>query len=170
MSIFGGTKDAKDPKDAKAEQPKAAPPGGLSIIAVGMTVRGDIDSNGVVKVEGTVDGHVSASNQVLVARGGVVQGDLEAREAIIGGRVQGGIHATERVEIQAGASVEGDIITRRIAVAEGGRIDGTIRMGEGHEARGAPGGEARPSQPIARPSVPVARVAVPPRPTGGTGY
>ncbi len=165
MAIFGSAK-GKTVEPAKA----VPPPGGLSIIAVGMTVRGDIDSNGVVKVEGAVDGHVSASNQVLVARGGVVQGDVAAREAIVGGRVQGAIHATERVEIQAGAAVEGDITTRRIAVAEGGRIDGTIRMAEGAEAK-AEGREPRPQQAFTRPSVPVARVAVPPRqPAGGSGY
>jgi len=162
MSIFGA-KDADKP---------AVEVGGLSIIAVGLTVRGDLESNGTVKVEGTVEGHVQARDQVLVAKGGVVQGDIDAREAIVGGAVHGAVRTVERVEVQAGAVVNGDIVTRRIAVAEGGSLNGQIRMEEGS-------GEARPADarngkaegaksvpaatPPVRPSVPVARVAVPPR-------
>jgi len=109
----------------KAEAEGAPAPAGLSIIAVGMAVHGDLDSNGTVKVEGTVDGNVATRAQILVAKGGVVQGDLEAREAIVGGTVTGSIRALERVEIQTGAAVDGDITTRRIMVAEGASLNGT---------------------------------------------
>jgi len=168
MSVFGGRKNSEP----------VAPSGGLSIIAVGMTVRGDIESNGTVKVEGTVEGHVEARDQVLVSRGGAVQGDIQARETIVGGAVHGSVHATDRVEIQAGAVVNGDIITKRIAVAEGGSLNGQIRMSEAAtEARvagerpAAAKAEDRPSQSASatavptpgRASVPIARVAVPPR-------
>ena len=171
----------------KGEREVTAPQGGLSIIAAGMTVRGDIESNNTVKIEGTVSGNVHARHQVLVAKDGVVEGDIEAREAIIGGSVDGSISASERVEVQAGATVNGDITTRRIAVAEGGNLNGVIRMGEPadksiQQARPAAAKvETRPaattSAPVqvqvqaSRPSVPIARVAVPPRlPSPGTGF
>jgi cytoskeletal protein CcmA (bactofilin family) len=155
--------------DKKSDKkPIPEPPGGLSIIAVGMTIHGDIDSNGTVKVEGTVDGNVLARNQVLVAKGGVVRGDIEVREGVVGGAVYGAIRATDRVEVQPGASVHGDITTKRIAIAEGGILNGQIRMGE-TPAEPAARTEGRPAKPapdipVVRPSVPVARVAVPPRP------
>jgi len=104
---------------------------GLSIIGTGMRVVGDITAEGVVKVEGTVVGTVRAGRQVLVAKGGTVEGDVMAREAIIGGEVRGSIHADERVEIQTASVVHGDIATRRLLVHEGGEINGVIRMGEG---------------------------------------
>lgn len=161
---------------AKTEKPEQLPPGGLSVIAAGMTVRGDIESDGTVKVEGAVEGQIQARHQVLVAKGGTVQGDIDARESIVGGTVQGAIRAIERVEVQAGATVTGDITTRRIAVAEGGNLNGAIRMTEipvepKVEAKaGKPEAKApapTPSVPsMSRPSVPVARVAVPPRQPG----
>ena len=114
--------------------------GALSIIAAGMTVSGDIESTGVVKVEGRVEGSIRSARQVLVGRQGTVHGDIETREAVIGGSVEGTITGSERVEIQATAAVQGDIITRTIVVAEGGRINGTVRMDEGK-----PG--ARPAAP-----------------------
>lgn len=104
---------------------------GLSIIGSGMRVVGDITAEGVVKVEGTVVGTVQAGRQVLVAKGGLVEGDVMANEAIIGGEVRGSVQASERVELQPTSVVHGDITTRRLLVQEGGEINGVLRMGEG---------------------------------------
>src|SRR5712671_6599959 len=103
---------------------------GLSIIGTGMRVVGDISAEGVVKIEGTVVGTVQAAKQVLVAKGGEVEGDVVSREAIIGGEVRGGIYAEERVELQATSVVHGDVSTKRLFVQEGGEINGVLRMGE----------------------------------------
>src|SRR5689334_6637795 len=122
MAIFKEEKDGKN---------GATGEGALSIIAAGMTVSGDIESSGVEKVEGRVDGSIRSARQVMVGRQGAVHGDIETREAVIGGSVEGTITASERAEIQATAAVLGDIVTRTIVVAEGGRINGTVRMEDG---------------------------------------
>ncbi|HWP36531.1 MAG TPA: polymer-forming cytoskeletal protein [Gemmatimonadales bacterium] len=111
---------------------------GLSIIAPGMRIEGQVSSNGVVKVEGTVVGAVQADQQVLVASGGTVEGDVRTREAIVGGTVHGSIFADERVEIQPGAVVRGDITTFRILVSEGGEVNGLLRMSQADELMGKP--------------------------------
>jgi cytoskeletal protein CcmA (bactofilin family) len=115
-----------------AEKGHSAPesPGTLSIIGPGMRVVGDITADGVVKIEGTVVGTVRAGRQVLVAKGGEVEGDVITREAIIGGEVRGTVVAEERVEIQASSVVHGDVTSRRLLVHEGGEINGVVRMGE----------------------------------------
>jgi cytoskeletal protein CcmA (bactofilin family) len=104
--------------------------GALSIIGPGMRVVGDITADGVVKIEGTVVGTVRAGRQVLVSKGGEVEGDVLTREAIIGGEVRGTVVAEERVEIQATSVVHGDVTSRRLLVHEGGEINGVVRMGE----------------------------------------
>src|SRR5438034_3916456 len=109
------------------------PEASLSIIGTGLRVEGDLSSDGVVKVEGTVVGTVRATRQVLVAKGGVVEGDIVTDEAIIGGEVRGGIGAQERVELQATSVVHGDITTKRLFVQECGEINCVIRMGEVNE-------------------------------------
>ncbi len=103
---------------------------GLSIIGTGMRVVGDVSADGVVKVEGTVVGTVQAAKQVLVAKGGEVEGDVITREAIIGGEVRGAVYAEERVELQATSVIHGDIATKKLFVQEGGEINGVLRMGE----------------------------------------
>src|SRR5437763_9286573 len=103
---------------------------GLSIIGTWMRVGRDITADGVVKIEGTVVGTVRAGRQVLVGKGGEVEGDVISREAIIGGEVRGSIRAEERIEIQSTSVVHGDVAAKRLLVQEGGEINGVVRMGE----------------------------------------
>lgn len=125
MAMF--TKDSPDKTDTKQPAPNEA---ALSIIAYGMKVHGDIDTSGVIKVEGAIEGTIRGARQVLVGRQGEVKGDVHAKEVVIGGKVDGTVHATERVEIQGTSSVNGDIYTKSIIVLEGGKINGTVRMDE----------------------------------------
>ena len=112
--------------------------GAMSVIANGMRIMGDVESNGIIKVEGIIEGAVRGARQLLLGRSGVVNGDIHAGDAVLGGKVVGAVIATERVEIQGTASVEGDIHTKSIVVFEGASINGAVRMGDaaGHLASG----------------------------------
>lgn len=167
MAIFGGS--GKKTATSASQSARGSQPGatGLSIIGVGMTVHGDIETAGVVKVEGIVNGHVTAGQQVLVAKGGQIDGDVDTGEAVVGGSVHGSVRAAVRVEIQAGAVVQGDVTTKRILVAEGAVLNGAIRMGELEDPA-----KATPPRPVVqptlpRPSTPIARPAIPPRIASG---
>jgi cytoskeletal protein CcmA (bactofilin family) len=100
----------------------------LSVIAAGTTITGELSSDGTVKVEGIVVGSVRAERQVLVAKGGRIDGDVYTREAIVGGEVRGAILADDRVEVQATSVIQGDITTQRIVVQEGGEVNGHVKM------------------------------------------
>lgn len=100
----------------------------LSIVAQDMTVTGDVEADGVVRVEGRVNGNISAGVQVLLSEGGLIEGDIKTREAVIGGEVRGTVTAAERIEVQATASVHGDLVAPKLLIQEGGRLNGAIRM------------------------------------------
>ena len=120
-------------KDSNGGEPRSSPGTGeanLSVIAAGSKVTGDVECSGVLKIEGTVEGTIRGARQVLLGRQGVVKGDIETREAVIGGNVEGSIHALERVEIQGTAAVVGNIHTKSIVIREGGQINGAVRMDE----------------------------------------
>src|SRR2546430_17305312 len=106
------------------------PEAGLSIIGRGRGVVGDTTADGGVKIEGTVVGTGRGGRQVLVGKGGEVEGDVISREAIIGGEVRGSIRADERIEIQSTSVVHGDVAAKRLLVQEGGEINGVVRMGD----------------------------------------
>lgn len=137
---------AKDNRESGARQ-RGEP--SLTIIATGTRFVGEIISDGVVKIEGVVEGTVRAEHQVLIARGGLIEGDVITREAVLGGQVKGGIVAEERVEVQTGSVVSGDIATERLIVQEGGEVNGHVRMGKPEVLKGNQDAHTRPSQPRA---------------------
>lgn len=96
-----------------------------------MKVVGDVETTGILKVEGTVHGSIRGARQVLLGRTGVIQGDVQAEEIVLGGRIVGTVTASERVEIQSNSVIEGDVHTRSIVVFEGGILNGNVRMDSG---------------------------------------
>lgn len=124
MAIFA--KDQNDRTDGRSAAQNGE--GVLSLVGVGMKVTGDIETSGVVKIEGTVDGCIRNARQVLLGRQGEITGDIRARDVVLGGRVCGTIYASERVEVQGTASVLGDIQTKSIVVLEGARVNGAVKM------------------------------------------
>ncbi len=117
-------------RSADSSSRQAGREGNLSIVAVGMRVVGELATDGVVKVEGAVEGSIRADREVLVAKGGVIEGDVYTRDAIVGGQVIGSIYADERVEVQQNSVVQGDIVTKKLIVQEGGEVNGHVRMGD----------------------------------------
>ena len=132
MGIFSGQARDEQGNELKRRRTDQIP---FSIIASDMTVIGDLETEGVVRIEGRVRGTVRVGSQVLVAQGAVIEGDLHTQEAVIAGQVTGAIHASERVELQATAMVSGDILTPRISIVEGGRVSGEVKMDTQMEAR-----------------------------------
>lgn len=104
--------------------------GVISIIGPGMSVTGDCQAEGTLRIEGSVKGTVSAGKAVVVGKEGVVDGDVLTQDAVVGGRVTGSIVAESRLELQATCVVEGEIKARRIKLDEGGRVNGMVHIGE----------------------------------------
>ena len=130
MAIFS-EKDQTTKQVAEPPKRRAGGQPSLSMIASDLKVLGDLETDGVVKIEGKVEGTIRAATQVLVSQGALITGDIHTKEAIVGGEVKGVVHAEERVEIQATALVNGDIQTKRIVVLEGGRVNGAVKMDGG---------------------------------------
>jgi len=115
-----------DRGEARGDAPEAA----LSILAAGLRIIGDVETNGTLKVDGRIEGSILGARQVMLGRNGAVLGNLHAGEVVIGGSVDGAIIAEERLELQGSAVVNGDIDTKSIVVLEGARINGVVRMKE----------------------------------------
>lgn len=110
----------------------------VSIVGPGMTVEGDCETDGTLRVEGRVEGTIRAGKAVVVGEDGEVVGDVHTRDVVVAGSVDGSISATSRVELQESARVEGDIRCRRVKLEEGGYVEGRLEMeeagGDGTEA------------------------------------
>ncbi len=127
---------------ARDRQNNGTPPEAvISIIGPGMKVIGDCRTDGTVRVEGRVEGSVTAGKAVVVGKEGVVDGDISTQDAVISGSVIGTLVAESRLELQATCRIEGSVRARRMQLEEGALLNGTVEMGE-VEAQAEVGGEA----------------------------
>jgi len=116
---------------AKDRQGNGAPPESvISIIGPGMKVIGDCESEGTIRIEGTVEGSVRASKAVVVGVKGLVDGHIITQDAVISGRVVGTLVAESRLELQESCRIDGEVHARRMQLTEGAILNGTVQMGE----------------------------------------
>lgn len=101
----------------------------ISIIGPGMTIVGDCETDGTVRIEGSVEGSVKAGKAVVIGKQGIVSGDIFTQDAVISGRVEGKLVATSRLELQATCRIDGEVHTRRMQLEEGAVLNGSVFLG-----------------------------------------
>jgi cytoskeletal protein CcmA (bactofilin family) len=97
------------------------------IIGIESTVLGEVISKGTVRIDGTLEGNVTA-DCVVIAEKGTILGNATVRRITIGGKIIGAIRATEEVDIQTTGDVQGDICSIRLCITEGGKFEGRSMM------------------------------------------
>ena len=113
MGFFGMQKvDA--PAEVPAvpqEEPVSAPAparAGSTIIAQGITFTGTIRGEGVIQVEGVVEGEFDMTGAVVVAESGLIRGPV----------------AAVVVRVESTGSLDGDVTTASLVVEDGGILNG----------------------------------------------
>ncbi len=89
--------------------------------------KGELKVQGTLRVDGRVDGQVDVDN-VILSESAVVKGEVKAKKVIIGGAIDGNVRAQELVEVKSKGRVLGDIFTPKLAIMEGGEVNGKIEM------------------------------------------
>ena len=128
MGIFNNPARDEEGKELKRRRSDQIP---FSIIASDMTVVGDLETEGVVRIEGRVRGTVRVGAQVLVAVGAVIEGDLHTQEAVVAGQVSGAIIARDRIDSAEGLIHQHDGGLRRQST---GHAD-ALRLSAGERRR-----------------------------------
>ena len=129
MGFFGTQKSEPqmEVSPLPKEEPVTAPAparAGSTVIAEGITFTGALRGEGVVQVEGMVDGEFDLTGAVIVAESGMVRGPVTADVVRVAGRVVGDIHAREHMRLEPTGSVDGDIKTASLVVEDGGSLNG----------------------------------------------
>ncbi|MBN1781421.1 polymer-forming cytoskeletal protein [bacterium] len=102
-----------------------------TIIGKGTKIKGNLNVQNSLRIDGSVVGDVHSTDTVIVGKDGEVQGQVKGKHVLLAGRVKGNIIASERVYLESKASIQGDIRATRLVVDEGAIFDGKCNMGEG---------------------------------------
>ncbi len=99
-----------------------------SIVGEGTRFKGELDLNGVLRIDGDYVGVIKTPDKVLVGKNGRAECTIYAGTIVIGGVVKGNIYSTEKIIILTTGMVVGNITTPRLIVEEGVVLDGECRI------------------------------------------
>lgn len=115
---------------SKSESVTEAPvqQGGATIIAAGTTLKGDINSNGDIRIDGMLQGNINCTAKVVIGSNGVVEGDIAGQQADIMGRVNGTIKVKDLLQLKGGSNVTGNIHAAKLQIETSANFNGQCHM------------------------------------------
>ena len=109
-----------------------------SIVGHHSVFRGDIELDGLFRIDGDFSGSIKTNGKVLVGSSGRADCTVDARIVVIGGIFKGTVYASDRIVLLSTAVVIGSLFSPRLIAEEGVVLEGSVMIvGQGAEA-GAP--------------------------------
>jgi len=107
-------------------------PGG-TVIAEGLKIVGSVTAEGLVEVNGQVEGELHCTS-LVISRQGRVAGTITAQRVVVDGNVEGPIQGGE-VLLNSKAHVVGDIHHQSLAIEKGAYFEGRSVQAHGVNGR-----------------------------------
>jgi cytoskeletal protein CcmA (bactofilin family) len=104
-------------------------PGQTTIIAAGTELKGNINARGDIRIDGTLNGNLSASSKVLIGSSGIVIGDVTAEKVEVLGKVTGNIRVSEMLVLKGNSVIKGNVYAKQLQVAPTASFNGECHMG-----------------------------------------
>ena len=104
---------------------------GINIIGVGTEIKGDIISNGDIRVDGSLTGKLSTRGKVVIGVTGKIKGEINCKNSDVEGYIEGKITVAQLLSLKATSQILGDIVATRLAIEPGCRFTGNCDMNAG---------------------------------------
>lgn len=136
MAFFGGATRAVPVMNSQAGGdrqeddgiPNLPEPKSSTVIAKDVLFSGKISGEGVVQIEGTVEGEVCLKGYVVVTPTGTVKGPVDADVIRVAGHVEGDLTSHDHVQLERAGTINGDVTTVSFVIENGGRLNGRTTM------------------------------------------
>ena len=102
----------------------------VNMLGSGTTIKGDIQSNGDFRIDGTLIGSINSKGKIVIGQTGNVEGEITCRNADISGLVKAQIVVAELLTLKTTAKISGEITTSKLSIEPGARFSGTCNMSE----------------------------------------
>lgn len=99
-----------------------------TIVGPDIAIRGRIDGEEDLRVEGRVEGSISLTETLYVEPGGVVLATVDARDVVVSGIVIGDVTALNSITLNRAAKLVGNIAAPRVIIADGASFRGDVAM------------------------------------------
>ena len=136
----------KKNKDSKMAKHNEAEHTSINLIGTGTVIKGEIKSNGDIRVDGTLIGQVSSKGKVVVGNTGVIEGEIYCQNADFSGNITAKVEVSELLTLKATARLKGDITTNKLAIEPGALFTGSCQMDKGSDGFSKPNPPANKDQ------------------------
>jgi cytoskeletal protein CcmA (bactofilin family) len=106
-----------------------------AFLGKGSRITGKLAFEGTARIEGQVDGEITAQETLTIGEAAVVKARITGGTVIVHGQVTGDITARTRIELRAPGRVVGNISTPSLVIHEGSVLEGQCSMSGGDGAR-----------------------------------
>ena len=101
-----------------------------TIIGEHVRIRGTIEGDEDLVVQGQVEGSVRISGALVIESAGQVFADVVAREVTVNGLLRGNVTASSHIEVTRSGRMAGDAIAPAVSIAVGATFRGRSEMGD----------------------------------------
>jgi cytoskeletal protein CcmA (bactofilin family) len=102
---------------------------GGTIIGSGLKIVGNVSAEGLVEVNGQIEGDVHCTSLVISSSAQIV-GSVTAERVVVNGRVEGPIQGGD-IELKSKAHVVGDIRHKSLTIEKGAYFEGRAAQAQG---------------------------------------
>ncbi len=107
-------------------------PGELStIIGQDAELEGNLKVQASMRIDGRVKGELNCKDTVTVGSEGSIEGNVSAKDIVIGGKITGQLNATGKIILESSSVLNGDLKTVRLVIEEGAVFNGSSEMSGG---------------------------------------
>jgi len=110
---------------------------GTTLISAGTTLKGDINSNSDLRIDGTIVGNISSSAKIVIGASGIVEGDITGNQADIVGKVSGNIKTKDLLQLRGDSLVNGNVYAGKLQIEPTATFNGQCHMGNVVEMGGS---------------------------------
>lgn len=103
--------------------------GGTTIIGAGTIINGDIESEGDIRIDGVLNGNLTARAKIFIGQDGGVEGDIHGVQADVMGKVTGKIRIKELLQLLGKCDVQGDIYAGKLQIEPTANFNGSCHTG-----------------------------------------
>jgi len=100
----------------------------INLIGVGTEITGDINSNGDIRIDGSLTGNLITKGKVVIGETGKVNGEIHCKNSDISGIIKGKIVVSELLSLKFSSKINGDINTNKLAIEPGSKFTGNCNM------------------------------------------
>ncbi len=104
-----------------------------TILGKGTIFEGNIKVEHSLRIDGTVKGDVHTSDTLVIGKDGQVEGNIDVKSLILGGKLKGNARVAEIIVLESKSEFRGEMITGKLIIDEGAIFEGKCSMGKAED-------------------------------------